>query len=80
MQRHDTQLIALRTYDPDLTGTNLMVDSRLFTSYKPPPLLEKLSAPSHLSLRLIRPSLRLVRLWRIRRKLSVPGWVLMADC
>lgn len=44
MQGHDTQLIALRTYDSDLTGTNLMVDSRLFTSYKPPPLFEALSS------------------------------------
>jgi hypothetical protein len=36
VQRHDAQLFTFRAYDPDFTGTNLMIDSRLFR-YKPPP-------------------------------------------
>src|SRR3972149_3857370 len=36
VQRHDAQLVAFRAYDPNFTGTDLMIDSRLFR-YKPPP-------------------------------------------
>lgn len=41
MERHDPQLVPLRADDPNLTGSNLMIDPCL-SSYKPPPWLWKM--------------------------------------